>query len=51
MKNRFLIHITFSTCLIMLFSIFSCNTQEERGANKSTLKVIYEGAIGPEPCD
>jgi len=51
MKNRFLIHITFSTCLIMLFSIFSCNTQEERGANKSTLKVIYDGDIGPDPCD
>ncbi len=51
MKNQFLIHITFSMCIIMLFSIFSCNAQEESGANKSTLKVIYDGDIGPDPCD
>ncbi len=51
MKHQFLIHITFSTCLILLFSIFSCNAQEKSGANKSTLKVIYDGDIGPDPCD
>jgi inosine-uridine nucleoside N-ribohydrolase len=51
MKNRFLIHITFSSCLIMLMFFLSCNTQEESGSKKSTLKVIYDGDIGPDPCD
>lgn len=51
MKNRFLMRRTFPICILMLFFIFSCNAQEESGTSKSTIKLIYDGDIGPDPCD
>jgi len=51
MKNRIPFHLTFSTCLIMLFCILSCKAQVENESEISAIKLIYDGDIGPDACD
>jgi|GEM_PF-524851 len=51
MKNRIPFHLIFTTCVIILFFIFSCKAQEENGSDRSAIKLIYDGDIGPDPCD
>jgi len=51
MKIRIPFYLIFTTCVIMFFFIFSCKTQKENESERSAIKLIYDGDIGPDPCD